>query len=302
MRQRIRVVGIVRRQDEVLLLKRVLGRAEIVPTWELPTGKLGQGEQPEESIARVIFDYTGASIENAKLRDVVTISTRVGTEITNSLYIIYDIYLKEGEKLQAGKKYTAYKFLRSDDPQITSQMQLTEASRTIMDIEMGHTAKPIYDGVTQNMLGGNFTMATVYIDGGSRGNPGPSGIGYHIVGSDGTPIKSGGEFIGFATSRVAEYYALREGAEQAIQLGIKSVRFVSDSLMLVNQMNGLYKVKNKDVMPIYNSIREQLSNFDTVAFIHVKRELNKEADRQVNLAINKHFDLDENVILSHDEA
>ena len=135
--------------------------------------------------------------------------------------------------------------------------------------------------------------ATVYVDGGSRGNPGPAGIGYYIVGENGEVLKRGGEFIGFATSRVAEYYALKEGIEQAIELGLKSVKFVGDNLMMINQMNGIYKIKNRDLLPIYADIRKLLAeNFEAISFVHVKRELNREADIEVNRAIDRHFDMD----------
>ena len=88
---------------------------------------------------------------------------------------------------------------------------------------------------------------------------------------------------------MAEYYALKEGCEQAIELGFKTVRFVSDNLMMVNQMNGIYQVKNNDILPIYNDINRLIQNFDTVAFTHVKRERNIIADSEANEAIDRHF-------------
>ena len=132
--------------------------------------------------------------------------------------------------------------------------------------------------------------ATVYIDGASRGNPGPAGVGYYIVSEDGQVLKRGGEFIGFASSRIAEYYALKEGIEQAIKLGLKSVRFVGDNLMMINQMNGIYKIKNRDLLPIYQDVQKLVKdNFEAVSFTHVKRELNQEADREAGEAIDRHF-------------
>ena len=114
--------------------------------------------------------------------------------------------------------------------------------------------------------------ATIYVDGCSRGNPGPAGIGYYIVGPNGEVLACGGEFIGFATSRVAEYYALKAGCEKALELGLKSVRFVGDNLMMMNQMNGVYKVKNRDILTIYNDVRELVGKFEACAFVHVARE------------------------------
>ncbi len=131
--------------------------------------------------------------------------------------------------------------------------------------------------------------ATVYVDGGSRGNPGPAAIGYYIIGQDGRVIKRGGEFIGFATSRVAEYYAMKEGMEQAIELGLKRVRFVGDNLMMINQLKGIYQVKSLDLLPIYNDVQNLLKNFDAVAFSHVKRSQNMEADREAGKALEGHF-------------
>ena len=122
--------------------------------------------------------------------------------------------------------------------------------------------------------------------GGKRGG---AGGGYYIVGENGAVLDQGGEFIGFATSRVAEYYALKVGCERAIQLGLKSVRFVSDNLMLVNQMNGIYKVKNQDLRPIYEDVQGMLGKFEAYAFMHVAREQNTIADRKANEAVDRQF-------------
>ena len=88
---------------------------------------------------------------------------------------------------------------------------------------------------------------------------------------------------------MAEYFGLKEGCEQAIELGFKTVRVVSDNLMMVNQMNGVYKVKNSDILQIYNDINNLIQKFDVVAFTHVKREQNSIADSEVNKAIDAHF-------------
>ena len=79
-----------------------------------------------------------------------------------------------------------------------------------------------------------------------------------------------------------------------IELGYKSVRFVSDRLMMVNQMNGIYAVKNRDLLPIKRDIDALLKQFEAVAFVHVRREYNKEADAEANLAIDRHFERSEN--------
>ena len=255
MKQRIRVVGLVHEGGDVLFLKRNMGRIEEAPVWELPTGKIRFGEQPEEAIARTFDEYLGASFESLKLIDVVTFMAVAGASRMSNLYIIYEIIMPEGVKLLPADRYTAFRYVPLSG---LSGLKLDEASRSVIEIEAGRGQKTDYRSVANG--------ATVYVDGASRGNPGPSGIGYYIVGEDGHVLKQGGEFIGFATSRVAEYYALKEGLEQALALGLKQVRFVSDSLMLINQMNGVYPVKNVDLVPIYNDVRKLLMQFEAVAF------------------------------------
>ena len=281
MKQRIRVVSIIRQGDDILLLKRSRERIEALPNWELPTGKIRFGEQPEEAMSRTIYEFLGAQVTSVKLKDVVTFTGLASASRLGNLYIVYEIDLDETTKIVTSGRYTAYKYVNEKE---LPSLKLDEATISVLEIEGSRTSPTKTDRAAMN-------GATVYVDGGSRGNPGPAGIGYYIVGEDGTVLKRGGEFIGFATSRIAEYYALKEGCEQAIELGLKRVRFVSDNLMMVNQMNGIFQVKNKDLLPIYQDIRKMLSKFEAVAFVHVKRQMNSAADKEVNIAINKHFEI-----------
>ena len=107
------------------------------------------------------------------------------------------------------------------------------------------------------------------------------------IGPDGKEIKRGGEFLGFSSSRLAEYYGLKEGLEQAIELGFKRVHFKSDCLMMVNQMNGVYKVKNPDLFQVHNDVLKLLDKLEAYSFTHVPRELNTEADAEVNRVIDQ---------------
>lgn len=202
----------------------------------------------------------------------------MGSSQLSNLYIVYNVWLNDGAKIKAKERYSAYKYIK---PEEMGNYRLDEASAIVLGMESRSYARANYKEVANS--------ATVYVDGSSRGNPGPSGIGYHIVGENGQVLRQGGEFIGFASSRIAEYYALKEGCEQAIELGLKTVRFVSDNLMMVNQMNGIYKVKNRDLLPIYDDIQRMLENFEACAFMHVAREQNQEADAQANLAIDRQF-------------
>ncbi|MBR1801999.1 reverse transcriptase-like protein [Candidatus Saccharibacteria bacterium] len=299
MKQRIRVVGIVHKGDDILLLKRPRGRVEAEMIWELPTAKISFGEQPEEAMARAIDEELGVNVESLVLKDVITFVALSASSRLYNLYIIYEITLSSDAKITLSDRYTQYKFLRYGADSI-SKLKIDDATLSVLSVELGMGNnrseafdRPITTGQTENVYRNVANGVTIYTDGASRGNPGPAGLGYYVIDENGHEIKRGGEFIGFATSRVAEYYALKEGCEQAIELGYKSVRFVSDNLMMINQMNGIYVVKNRDLMPIYNDIQELLKQFEAVAFVHVRREYNKEADEQANLAIDRHFDENE---------
>jgi len=279
-KQRIRVAGIVQNGQEILIMKKAQGRIDGAPVWEIPTGKIKFGEQPEEAMDRMLDEYLGVEVaEEIKLRDVVTFLAPQGASQLSNLYIIFLVKLKPDTKIVAQERYSAYKYIKLDE---LAGYHLDEASLTALEIEQRDDAAANLKSVANS--------ATVYVDGCSRGNPGPAGVGYHIVGPSGEILASGGEFIGFATSRVAEYYALKLGCEKAIELGLKTVRFVGDNLMMINQMNGIYKVKNRDLMPIHNSVKELLKNFEACAFVHVAREQNVKADREANLAVDRHFE------------
>ena len=277
MKQRIRVVGLIKNDEGVLVFKRSRGRSESPVFWELPTGKIKFGEQPEEAMARSLNEFTGLNATSLKLRDVITfLATEDSSQLSN-LYIIYEIGISEDAKPTPRERYTAYKYLKEN----SNGVRLTETSMAVLEIV---EEKLLSDRVSPRAAANSVT---INVDGASRGNPGPSGIGFCITNSDGQIIERGGEFIGFATSRVAEYYALKKGIDRAIELGYKTARFVSDSLMIINQLNGIFQIKNQDIMPIYQDIQKKLENFEAVSFSHIPRAKNVIADSEANDAIDR---------------
>ncbi len=137
-------------------------------------------------------------------------------------------------------------------------------------------------------------LAVMYCDGASSGNPGKSGIGVVInVASNNSqqPEKKKkyriSEYIGTATNNVAEYSALIKGLEKAKSLGLKKIKVYLDSELLVRQINGIYKVKNKNLMKLWIKANSILKAFDEYEVIHVRRELNKEADALATEAVQK---------------
>ncbi len=277
MKQRIRVVGIIKNDEGVLVFKRSRSRTEAPVFWELPTGKIKFGEQPEEAMARSLAEYTGLDATSVKLRDVITFLAPEGSSQISNLYIVYELNVRGDTKPTPREIYTAYKFIKDFS---SANIHLTETSTSVIEIEEEKTS-PSHAASRDTA-----NAVTVNVDGASRGNPGPSGIGYVIHDNAGKIVEQGGEFIGFATSRVAEYYAMRKGIERAIELGYKTVRFIADSLMVVNQLTGVFSIKNHDIIPIYRDIKQKLDQFEAVSFTHVPRAQNSIADSEANQAID----------------
>jgi ribonuclease HI len=130
-------------------------------------------------------------------------------------------------------------------------------------------------------------MIVTYIDGGARGNPGPAGYGVSIQSPDGTVIAELHGALGIATNNVAEYNGLLAALQWAIDHDARRVHVRADSELLVKQMRGEYKVKNAGLQPLYVRARLLAAQLDDVRFEHVRRELNKEADRLSNLGMDK---------------
>jgi ribonuclease HI len=129
-------------------------------------------------------------------------------------------------------------------------------------------------------------MIIAYTDGGARGNPGPAGFGVRIERTDGTLVDEFHESIGIATNNVAEYRGLIAALEWAQVHGETEVLVRSDSLLLVQQMLGNYKVKHPGLQPLYGKARLLAHDVGRVRYEHVRREANKHADRLANAAMD----------------
>ena len=101
-------------------------------------------------------------------------------------------------------------------------------------------------------------------------------------------IHEGGMYLGITTNNIAEYQGVRLGLEKALEMKVHTVDFRIDSLLVVNQMNGIYTIKNRELWPIHERIVELIAHFDKVSFTHVKREFNQLADGMVNKILNAH--------------
>lgn len=140
------------------------------------------------------------------------------------------------------------------------------------------TAQPT-DGVYEVKL---------YADGGSRGNPGPSAAGFVLYTMRDEPLVKRGEYLGVTTNNQAEYQAVRLGLAEAAKRKARVVHVYLDSLLVVNQMRGQFKVKNRELWGVHGALKDLAATFEKVNFTHVPRELNKVADSEVNSALDDH--------------
>ncbi|HEX5028598.1 MAG TPA: ribonuclease HI family protein [Gaiellaceae bacterium] len=129
--------------------------------------------------------------------------------------------------------------------------------------------------------------AKLYTDGGSRGNPGPAAYAFVLESADGTVLDARGESIGVATNNVAEYAALVAGLERAAEVGVDELEVVSDSELMVKQMRGEYKVKNRALQDLFLDASRLARKVGRVTYTAVRREHNELADSLVNEALDR---------------
>ena len=132
----------------------------------------------------------------------------------------------------------------------------------------------------------------VYIDGGSRGNPGPAAAGFVLSDEKGNQLQAKGIFLGRKTNNEAEYNGLVKALEAALQLGTEQVMIFSDSELLVKQIKGEYRVKSEKILPLYEQATSLLYKFSKWKIQHVYREKNKIADGLVNEALDLKHDVE----------
>lgn len=151
-----------------------------------------------------------------------------------------------------------------------------------VDNDIGVPVLPAEEPASQDVHLDKITKAKLFADGGSRGNPGPSASGYAILDMEDNVVKKNGIYLGVTTNNQAEYRALLAGLEDALTIGITELHVYMDSLLVINQVRGIWKIKNADFLPIYDEIHSLLKQFDHVTLTHVPRALNKIADGMVN--------------------
>jgi ribonuclease HI len=130
--------------------------------------------------------------------------------------------------------------------------------------------------------------ATLFADGGSRGNPGPAASGAVLFDESGAVLREVGTYLGVATNNVAEWTGLLTGLEAALELGVDDIAVRLDSELVVKQISGVYRVKNEGLIPLHAKAKVLLRKFAHVDVQHVRRKLNAAADAVVNQVLDAH--------------
>jgi mutator protein MutT len=289
MKQHVATRALIRKDGKTLLLRRAMGREEILAKYELPGGKVAYGEQPDDAIKRHIKEATGLTVQTTQLFDALTYIDKDDRDL-QYVFILYLVSLvSTGSKIRLSQKYDKYSWDKLSD---IHQEDLTDSTKLLLGISQQHLeeVKNPVSNRGEDLVDVIDTTSTkhviVYSDGGSRGNPGPSAAGFIVMDQYDQVLHEGGMYLGITTNNQAEYHGVRLGLEKAIEIGARTVDFRIDSLLVVNQMNGIYKIKNRELWPINERINELVTQFDKVTFTHVRREFNQLADGMVNKILN----------------
>lgn len=287
MKQRLSVRAIINQDNKTLVVKRASGRETILGKFELPGGKLAYSEQPEDAIRRYLHDDLGLEIATMQLFDAVTYIDKDDRAIQYGVIVYFVTPARSDRPIKLNGNYSKYRWLSVSESQ---QNELTDLTQLLLGIiQQEELTESLARKITINDDKNTSPEAiTVYTDGGSRGNPGPSAAGYVMVNHLDDVIDEGGEYLGITTNNQAEYHGVRLGLERAIAAGHKILHFKIDSMLVVNQLNGIYKIKNRDLWPVHERIRELMKSVDRITFNHVPREFNQLADGMVNKTLDQH--------------
>ena len=277
MKQKIIIKAIVRQAQTVLLEAQKTDSLR----YTLPGGELPFGLDPEV--------FINESLRQLGQNPFAVQLFSVTSEVEDQLQSVIITYLANFNTEIELKSSTRYAWKSISDPR---QFDVDTTTAKLLNLRVGEVESSSYKGQTdqsnEKITSISQKELLIRTDGGSRGNPGPSAAAYVISTPTEELIYESGLYLGVTTNNQAEYQAVKLALEKALTLNARVVHFQMDSLLIVNQMLGIYQIKNRDLWPIYASIKDLMKKFDTVSFHHVKREFNKEADALVNKTLDAH--------------
>lgn len=230
--------------------------------------------------------------EKVQLVDKISSNKPQEWEVPGELYITgkqmfqldnMPLELLKNTELDSADKDTFYSFLRRFYGEYISP----DTVISLLSFSFEPYNQPVpYLIKTELQAGESPKRVFLYADGGSRGNPGPSAAGFVVEDESAQVIESWNKYLGVTTNNQAEYHGLISGLEWCKQRHVQEVNVRLDSMLVVNQMKGIFKVKNRDLWSLYEFAKSLSASFKTITFTHVPRELNKRADAEVNKALD----------------
>lgn len=277
LKQTIFVNGLVHNADQAVLAVRRSLRDHYLPGYlELPGGRSHPGESLERALDRKLQQELGISGQFPLYFTSLAQDDAKGPY----LRVVFEVKYNPSQVIKLSGMHSEYKWLTKAD------LNNEKFAGNTKEILLKYLGEVVADrkAVDKN------TTYIVYTDGGSRGNPGPSASAYVIYNNQRQILESGGSYIGITSNNQAEYTAvlLALKALADVAQSTDTILFNLDSLLVVNQMNGLYKIKNRELWPLNQQIRDLMKQFKEVRFNHVPRENNTEADLKVNQILDAH--------------
>lgn len=270
--------AIVVYQGSVLLVRRSQTDSRS-GEWEFPGGTVEIDENLEDAVNREVVEETG--LNPVKTTYYQSASYEFVGE--NRVGVIFIIEV-DSDKVVLSNEHDELQWVTARDyKQAPAKEHYIDTLEKFFATEV---KEPVVENTVVDKASPKIKVVKTFTDGGSRGNPGPSASGYVILDENDGILEEGGEYLGITTNNQAEYQAVKLALEQARKYQPDEVQMFMDSLLVVNQMTGVYKIKNRDLWPIYEAIKELASYFKKVTFTHVRREYNTMADSQVNIVLD----------------
>jgi ribonuclease HI len=269
-------------KGQVLLVRRSLKDSFLPGYLELPGGRVEHDETLEHALKRKLKNELGIQVDAPIYYTSLSRVNRHGPY----LRVVFEV-AHQNQQIKLSHNHSEFVWV---DRSILKNDKVAEDPTTLLNAYLTDETVVQTSLLEEQESVGNATTLVIYTDGGSRGNPGPSASGFVIYDDKKEILESGGAYLGITTNNQAEYTAVVLALKAAAKHAGKDSKldFRIDSLLVVNQMNGVYKIKNRDLWPIYQEIHELIKNFAHVTFTHVYRENNKAADAKVNEILDAH--------------
>lgn len=287
MKQKVVTKAIIKQNGQLLLLRRHGGRPSIDGFYELPGGRVHFNQQPEDALIHAMRIHLGVGILAPKICDVMTFIDPDDREL-QYVFIVFETSLNPTDNhILLSDEYGEYVWEKMSELQLD---EITQSTQRILGLSPTLSNYVQNDSITEESdeKTTSYTQLVGYSDGGSRGNPGPAASGFVLIDTTENLVSEGGAYIGIATNNTAEYQALYLALKRALELKSSILHMKLDSQLVVNQMNGLYKINDQRLLPLHNRIEELMGRFDKVTFSHISREDNTLADGMVNKILDEH--------------